>query len=189
MKKALIIVDMQKDFVLPGRPACVAGAYKTIPQIKKVLIFFREKKYPIFHVIREYREDGSDIEIVRLKNFLNGPKYCVKNSEGAEIVDELKPENNPNEYIIIKNRFSAFMNTELDFMLRRLQIETIVVCGTQYPNCIRCTVFDGISFGYNVELLTDATSAQTDEIAKANIVDIKNIGISCLTVDEFIKKN
>jgi len=186
MKYALIIVDMQKDFVLPGAPACVAGAYETIPKIRETLDLFRGMQWPVFHVFREYRADGSDIENIRLKGFLEEERYAVPGTEGCEIVDELKPV--AGEYRIVKNRFSAFMNTEVDFMLRRLDVRHIVVCGTQYPNCIRTTVFDGVSFGYHVTLLTDATSAQTPEIAEANKQDIANIGVECITLDEFKAK-
>ncbi len=185
-KYALIIIDMQNDFVLPGAPACVAGAYASIPKIREALDFFRNKTLPVFHVIRAYRADGSDIEITRLKAFTQEKPYGVTGTKGAEIVDELKPL--PGEYQIIKNRFSGFMQTELDFMLRRLNVSHIAVCGTQYPNCIRTTIFDGVSYGYHVTLLTDATSAQRPDIAQANIRDIANIGVECLTVAEFKEK-
>jgi len=185
-KYALIIIDMQNDFVLPGAPACVAGAYASIPKIREALDFFRNKTLPVFHVIRAYRADGSDIEITRFKAFTQEKPYGVPGTKGAEIVDELKPL--PGEYQIIKNRFSGFMHTELDFMLRRLNISHIAVCGTQYPNCIRTTIFDGVSYGYQVTLLTDATSAQSPDIAQANIRDIANIGVECLTVAEFKEK-
>ncbi len=191
MKKiALIIIDMQNDFILPGSPAYVKNAEKTITKIKEILQFFREKNLPIFHIIREYFKDGSNVENFRVKDFKNGKSYVVKGTKGAEIVKELEPIDN--EYVIVKPRFSAFMKTELDFILRRLNVKTLVVCGTQYPNCIRATVFDAVSYDYNVILLIDATSAQTEEIANANIIDIKNIGVNCLTVNEFkrlFKKN
>lgn len=185
-KTALLIIDMQNDFVLEGAPAQVKGALATIPVIKNLLNFFRKKNLPIFHIYREYRADGSDIEIVRYNDFMHNRKYCIPGTLGAEIIDELKPLKG--EYKILKNRFSAFMHTELDFILRRLGIINIVICGTQYPNCIRCTAFDAISYGYNTTVITDATSAQTKEIALNNIIDMKNIGIECITFEKFIKK-
>lgn len=181
---ALLIVDMQNDFVLPGASACIAGAQKSVPNIVKVLGHFRQRKYPVFHVIRNYRADGSDVEKFRLEGFLNKKGYVVPNTKGSDIIDELKPLEN--EYTIIKNRFSGFMNTELDYMLRRLNIENIVVTGTQYPNCIRATIFDAVSLGYDVTLVTDAASAETEEIARANIIDIQNIGVTCVTTNEFV---
>ena len=72
---ALIIIDMQNDFVLPGSPACVAGALATIPNITRVLEKFRKERASVFYIVREYRKDGSDIEISRQKSFLHGSAY------------------------------------------------------------------------------------------------------------------
>ena len=183
-KTALIIIDMQNDFVLPTAPQCISGAEAIVPNIKKVLELFRLKNLPVLHVYREYREDGSDIEKTRLDDFLTWQKYCVPHTKGCDIIDELTVREG--EYKIVKNRFSGFMQTELDFILRRLCIEKIVVCGVQYPNCIRATIFDGMALGYDVTLVTDATAAQTEEIAKANILDITNIGVKCLSAEKFL---
>lgn len=183
-KTALIIIDMQNDIVRPGAPACVAGAFSTVPRIRRLLNHFRAVGLPVFHVVREYRADGSDIEIARLERFLSGRRYVVAGTPGCEIVEDLAPL--PGEYRIVKQRFSAFMKTELDFMLRRLDIAHLVVCGTQYPNCIRSTIFDAVAYGYHVINIIDATSAQSPEIAAANIIDIKNIGVTCITSEEFL---
>jgi nicotinamidase-related amidase len=183
-KKALAIIDMQNDFVLPGASACVAGAMQTIPNIVRLLAYFRSAKQPIFYVVREYRHDGSDIELTRYHAFIDKEKYVVPGTKGCDIVDELNPK--PGEHRLVKNRFSAFMNTELDFMLRRFGVNELVVCGTQYPNCIRTTVYDAVAYGYETTLITDAASAQTDEIAKANMIDIANIGVNCMTTEDFV---
>ena len=181
----LLIIGMQNDFVMPGSPVRVADAKATLPMLKKVLKSFRTKKLPVFHIVREYRPDGSDIEITRLENFIERGKIVVPGTTGCAIVDELKPI--PGEYRIIKNRFSAFMNTELDFMLRRLDVNHLVICGTQYPSSIRTTAFDGISYGYAATVLTDGTSAQTPEIAESNIKDMQDIGIECVPSAILIK--
>ena len=182
---ALLIIDMQNDFVLPGAPLRVAGAVAVIPNIRRILQWFRRSSLPVFHVVREYRADGSDIETFRLREFLSARPCCVPGTDGCDIVDELTPEEG--EYRLVKNRFSAFMNTELDFMLRRLGVDHIVVCGIQYPNCVRATIFDAVAIGYRVTLVTDAAGAQNDEVARANIHDIANIGVACVSTDQFLR--
>lgn len=182
---ALVIIDMPKDFVLPGAPSSIAGAHETIPRVREVLDWFREKKWPVFYAVREHRQDGSDVEITRLEGFLKGTPYVIPGTKGCDIVNELTPL--PHEYRVVKRSYSAFMNTEFDFMLQRLGIKNICICGTQYPVCIRTSVFDGVAYGYNVTVLTDATSAQTLGIARANIRDIKDIGVACLAVKQFKK--
>jgi len=184
-KKALLIIDMQNDFVLPSSSQCVKGARKIIPNLQRVLKRFREKGEPVFHIIREYRADGSDIEKTRLQSFLNR-SYCVPNTKGCKIIQELTPEDG--EYTIIKNRFSGFMQTELEFILRRLKIKEIVVCGIQYPNCIRATVFDGVALGFDVTLISDATGAQSTKVAEANLYDIANIGVECVSTESLLNR-
>ncbi|MDD2218661.1 MAG: cysteine hydrolase [Desulfoplanes sp.] len=183
-RTALLIIDMQNDFVLPGAPVCVAGARGTIASIKKVLTYFRARHFPVFHVTREYRADGSDVEKMRQAAFLDKHPCVVPGTSGCAIVAELTPL--PDEYRIIKNRFSAFMCTELNLILRRFGINHLVVTGTQLPNCVRATVFDAVCLDYEITLITDGTSAQTPEIAAANILDMANIGVHCTTADDFL---
>ena len=181
---ALLIVDMQNDFVLPDSAFRVAGAMATVPTIVKLLNSYREHSLPVFHIVREYRADGSDIEHFRYPGFIEGQTYAIPGTNGCDIVDELKPL--PGEYRIVKRRFSAFMNTELDLMLRRKGIDHVVITGTQYPNCIRATAYDAVSLDYEVTVVTDATSAASVDIAEANIRDMQNIGIRCVPSGEFL---
>ena len=84
------------------------------------------------------------------------------------------------EYILTKTRMSAFIGTELDLMLRTIGVTSMVVCGIQTPNCIRTTIFDGIAYNYPVILIDDATGAASDEVHRANIRDMQNIGVKII---------
>lgn len=64
-------------------------------------------------------------------------------------------------------------------------ISTVVLIGTTTPNCIRTTCYDGISLEYNVVVLSDCTSSQTEEIQRSNLRDMKNVGAQIMT-EEFI---
>jgi nicotinamidase-related amidase len=184
-RQALFIIDMQYDFAVPGGACEVPGAHATIPVIRNVLTRFRDLGWPVFHVVREYRSDGSDVEISRLRAFELRP-MVVPGTQGARIAPGLEPVEG--EYRIVKQRFSAFMGTELDLILRRKQITDLVVTGTQLPFCLRATLFDGLCLGYAMTLLTDASSSRTPEIHQANIQDIRDVGISCLTTDQFLRQ-
>jgi len=93
MNRALIIIDMQKDFVYPDRIATIKNSYMIIKNVREILEYFRKRNETVIYVIREYRKDGSDIEKFRLSEFIKKP-YCVNGTEGAEIMDELKPIKN-----------------------------------------------------------------------------------------------
>ena len=182
--RALLIIDMQNDFVLPGSPVTVAGALDTVSSIRRLLDAFRTRSWPVLHITRAYRADGSDVEAFRRETFLRGPQYLLPGSPGAQIVPELAPL--AGEHVLVKPRFSAFMGTPLDLLLRRLGVSELVVSGTQYPNCVRATVLDAVCLDYAVTLVTDACSAQTDAVAQANIADMAAIGIQCRTVQQFL---
>jgi len=180
---ALLIIDMQNDFLLPGRPLYVDGAMPTVPQIKKLLDYARTNDWTVIHVIREHDKNGINADKPRRYLFEDGREgYCVAGTEGAQIVEELHPMDN--EIIIKKTRNSAFFGTNLDSVLRRLEIKNVVISGTQYPNCIRGTAADAMSYDYDVTVVTDCCSAKTPEIASANITDMKNMGIKCTSLEE-----
>jgi len=180
---ALLIIDMQNEFVEDGALLCVARAKAIIPKIQDVLWYFRSKNLPIFHILRVHRSDGADVEITRQALFKDHP-FAVAGSHGAQEVEELTSL--PGEYVIEKTRMSAFIGTELDLMLRNLGVDGLIVTGVQTPNCIRTTVFDAMAYNYPVILVDDATGAQSDEIHQANVRDMANIGIRIMNAEEVI---
>ena len=182
-KPALLIIDMQNDFVQEDALLRVAQARVVIPKIQELLNKFRAKKLPIFHVIRVHRADGSDVEIIRQERFRSHP-FAVEGSHGAAVVDELTPR--AGEYVIPKIRMSAFIGTELDLMLRNLGVTEVVVTGIQTPNCIRTTVFDAIAYNYPVVAVADAIGAQTEMVHECNLRDMVNIGVRVMKAHELI---
>jgi nicotinamidase-related amidase len=83
-------------------------------------------------------------------------------------------------------KFFAFFGTELDLLLRRLKIENLIITGLQTPNCIRATVYDALSYDYNVIVISDATASCTQKIQKSNLFDMENVGAKILNTDEII---
>jgi nicotinamidase-related amidase len=180
-KPALLIIDMQNDFVLKGKPLAVAGAPAVIPKIKTLLHEFRQRNLPVFPIVRVHRPDGSDVEITRRELFRRSP-FAVEGTPGAAVIDELSPKDG--EYLLEKVRMSAFIGTELDLMLRALMVSRVFVCGIQTPNCIRTTVFDATAYNYPVVLVDDATGASSEEVHRANLRDMQNIGIRIVSTGE-----
>jgi len=173
-RAALLIIDMQNDFVREGKPLKVAGAQAVIPNIKAVLADFRKRNLPVFHILRVHRPDGSDVEIIRQELFRRSP-FAVAGTPGAAVIDELAPREG--EYVLTKTRMSAFIGTELELMLRTLGVTRVYVTGIQTPNCIRTTVFDAIAYNYPVVLVDDAAGAATEEVHRANVLDMQNIRV------------
>lgn len=185
--ETLLIIDMQRDFVEPGGKLYVAGAKDTIQNCVDLAKYFRDSNKPIIHVIREHNPDGSDCELMRKHLFTDGNGYCVKGTIGAEIVSQLFPE--PQDFIIVKKRFSAFFDTPLENLLKQLKTTKLFIAGTQYPNCIRATAVDALMRDFSVIICTDCCSAQTYDIAAAaNINDLRAMNIPCLDNKEIMSR-
>ena len=176
-RTALLIIDMQEDIV-----GMRESTRKSVPLLRRVLDAFRKKGLPVFHIIRTYRRDWSDVEVPRIREFTEKGPRVIENTPGAQIIAPLAPRTG--EYVIIKKRWSGFFMTELPLLLNRLGVRAVVIAGTQTPNCIRSTAFDAISYDLDTTVLSDGTSAATPQIHEANLLDMQNIGIRTRTSEE-----
>ncbi|GAB4850218.1 hypothetical protein Ancab_029512 [Ancistrocladus abbreviatus] len=187
-KTALLVIDMQKDFIRPG-PTRVDGGEAITPNVIKAVEVARQRGMLVVWVVREHDPLGRDVEFFR-KHFYCGEKAgpASKGSEGAELVDGLVIHEG--DYKLVKTRFSAFFATHLHSFLHSDGIDSLVVVGVQTPNCIRQTVFDAVALDYpSVTVIVDATAAATPEIHAANIFDMKNVGVVTQTLEEWSKAN
>ncbi len=184
---AIIIIDMQNDFVDPKGTLCVAGAKATIPAIDDLAKYGRSKGWQVVHIVREHRPNGLDVDEPRVPLFTDGKAgYCVPGTWGCEIVSGISVE--PEDMRVVKFRNSAFFQTQLDLILRRMGVKRVILAGTQYPNCVRGTANDAMSLNYETICCLDACSAKTPEVAEANIFDMRNMGIKCISLDEIKAK-
>ena len=176
-RSALILIDMERGFLDPGSPHCIRQALATVPACASAVRTAREKGIPVFFVKRIYRADGSDVELTRHDGWANGGRAMTPASSGpnsAEAPEGLRPQ--PGDYTIIKPRWSAFFQTELDLILRRKKIDTVILTGTTTPNCVRTTCYDAISLDYHTVILEQCCSSNTPEIQKANMEDMERVG-------------
>ena len=188
MKQALLIIDMQNGFLQPQSPLCIRGALATVPACARVISACRAAGVPVIFVNRAYRADGSDVELTRRQVWARGGKPLTPGSTGP-----LSVENPPEfgrasgDYEIIKPRYSAFFQTPLDLLLRRLGVDTVVLTGTTTPNCIRTTCYDAISLDYRVVVVEDCCSSNTEAIQQANMLDMGNVGAEVCSAAEFLE--
>ena len=184
---ALLVIDLERGFLDQSSPLCIRQAAATLPACGRAIAYARGADIQVFFVTRAYRANGSDVELTRYRGWRDGGAPLAPGSTGPGSVEtppEVTPR--PGDYTIVKPRFSAFFQTELDLILRRLGVHTLYLAGTTTPNCIRTTCYDGISLDYNVAVLTDCCSSNTDDIQQSNLRDMANIGAFLLTSDDFL---
>ncbi|XP_073134215.1 probable inactive nicotinamidase At3g16190 [Henckelia pumila] len=182
---ALLVIGMQKDFILPSSPVHLRGAEAIVPNVVKAVEVARSRGVHIIWVVREHDSSGRDAELFRRHLYSDDkPKPVCKGTIGAEILDELVVQEC--DYKLVKTRFSAFFNTNLDSYLKGLGVDNLVIIGIQTPNCIRQTTFDAVCYDYPiVAVIIDATAAATLDIHQANIFDMKKIKVATPTLEEW----
>lgn len=185
---ALITIDVQDDFVRAGAPAEIPGTQDVIPSMVKLLSAYRRAGRPIIHVVRLYAPDGSDGELSRRARLAQGPTIAAPGSKGAQLVAELRPEPEQDyddetirrgelatlgdrEWVMYKSRWSAFYDTPLLAHLQGLGVDSIVVCGCNFPNCPRATVVDATERDLRAVIAMDAVS-RFEERDEADMLDI-----------------
>jgi len=132
--EALIIVDLQNDFAKPDGALYFPGAENVIPPIVKLVEDFKARNLPIIYT-RDWHEDN-DYE------FGIWGVHCLHDTKGSEIVDELKEalKGYENAFEIRKSRYSAFYGTNLEELLKRLDVTKVHVGGLVTHICVLFTV-------------------------------------------------
>lgn len=173
---ALIVVDMQNDFVNEGGALVVGDAEKTIPAIKRLLDLARPRSMAVFYT--QDTHDPGDPE------FPIWGQHVLRGSWGWQIIDELTPR--PTDRVIQKLRYDGFFGTSLDHELRLRQVATVIVCGTVANICVLHTAGSAALRGYKVILPIDAISAITPFDFQATIRQTSFLYRGTITTSEAI---
>lgn len=167
---ALVVVDMQHDFVDPDSPStCAPMAQERIPAIRSILDAARQAGIPVFHTQGIVKRDLSDVGL--WKGHAKRSGLCqIEGSRGAEIVEELAPIEG--EQVVRKTRPSAFFGTDLHDRLRSLGVDTLLVVGTSMSGCVRATVTDGFSHDYRVSVIREGVIDRSESLVARNLFDV-----------------
>jgi nicotinamidase-related amidase len=185
---ALVIIDMQRDFVDPGGFGEALGndvslLRKAIAPTKRVLDAARKRGLLVIHTREGHRPDLADLpEAKRLRGRLKtgigdaGPmgRILVRGEYGHDIIDELKPA--PGEPVVDKPGKGAFYATDLDSMLHNRGIRSLVVCGVTTEVCVNTTVREANDRGYDCLVLEDCVGSYFPEFQTAALAMIKAQG-------------
>ncbi|MCX8172672.1 MAG: cysteine hydrolase [Archaeoglobaceae archaeon] len=175
--KALLVVDMQKDFCYKWGALYIPNAEEIFGATKKVVKKARDK-IPVIFTQDWHREDDEEFKI--------WPKHCVMNSKGAEIIDELEPS--PKDYFVKKRRYSAFFATDLDLLLREMKVDEVFICGVATNICVLHTAGDAAIRGYEVYILKDCTKTLGNYEYDYALTHMKNVfNAKIITSQDFCK--
>jgi nicotinamidase-related amidase len=187
-RTALLIVDMQRDFVDPGGFGAALGndvslLRACIPPIERVLKAAREIGLFVIYTREGHRPDLSDCPPskrargnLRIGIGDQGPmgRILVRGEYGHDIIDELRPRSD--EPVVDKPGKGSFYATDLELILRNRRIASLIVCGVTTEVCVHTTVREANDRGYNCLVLADGVASYFPEFQRAGLEMIKAQG-------------
>jgi biuret amidohydrolase len=199
---ALIVIDMQRDFMEPGGFGDILGndvsRLRTIvPPTQALLAGFRALRLPIFHTVEGHQPDLSDCppaKRLRGKGELTigdrGPmgRILILGEPGNRIIPELAPL--PGEHLIPKPGKGAFYDTDLAALLQENSVTHLVIAGVTTEVCVQTTMREANDRGYECLLVEDATESYFPEFKQATLEMVRAQGgiVGWTTTTELVLK-
>ena len=149
---AVIVVDMQNDFVRPDGALHVEAAPQTVEGIAAFIDQARSQGVQIVYTQDTHSEDDREFDL--------WPPHCIQGSQGWQIIDELSPHDS--DLVVQKNRYDGFYATPLDHYLSHVwDIDNLVIVGTVANICVGQTAASAGLRWYGVIACADGISAMT----------------------------
>ena len=191
-RTALVVVDVTYGFcgsegksleeaIAEFGPACGPVSWETMPRIAALIHLFRELGRPVVYT-RSHPEDtiyaGKATKSKRVTNIVP-PRF-------NDFPESIEPHEG--EWVLEKTKASAFFQTPLASYLVKTQIDTVVVCGVSTSGCVRASVVDAFSNGFNTFVVDDCCFDRSNFAHCANLFDMNAKYATVLSLDELESK-
>lgn len=153
-EEALLIIDMLNDFVEKGARLEAPASRTIIPNIQKRIKEARQRGAIIIYVCDAH--DPND------KEFTKWPAHAIVGTKGAEIIEELEPHL-AEDLIVVKNRYSGFVETSLDRYLKSSKIKRVYITGILTNICVFFTAAEASMKDYEVFIFADSVAALSEK--------------------------
>jgi len=187
-RTALVIIDMQRDFLEPGGFGAALGndvskLQAAVAPCRAVLAAARERGLLVIHTREGHRPDLTDAPRLKVEQGdpamrigAPGPmgRILVRGEPGHDIIPELYPA--AHEPVIDKPGKGAFYQTDLELMLKNRNIETLLVCGVTTEVCVNTTVREANDRGFRCIVLSDCCASYFPEFHEMGLKMIKAQG-------------
>jgi nicotinamidase-related amidase len=155
----LVVVDFQKGADLPAAEVGIEimpGGAERIARAERILQAARDAEIPVVFFQEVHRRSGIDFG-----RELDGAEsvHCVEGDRATELVDSLQPRDD--EFHIVKRRYSGFVGTELEIVLRALKAETLVLIGGLTDVCVHYTFADAHQRDFYVRVVSDCVGGSS----------------------------
>jgi len=185
-RTALIVVDMMDEFVKPQWcPYWVPDATRQVPKILELRAAFHEAKLPVIYTAYDVSLRGLNFPITEwlVPVVTHASEHDVEGIlEEVRIYEDLAPVGD--DLLILKHCYSGFYGTELDLVLRSLNVSTVVICGTMTNYCCGATAREAFWHGYKVIFGSDVNSTDDPAQQEAELRTLRRGFARIMTADE-----
>jgi nicotinamidase-related amidase len=172
MRRALLVIDVQKVYTNPDSELYCADARGTVTRINRLIDRYESKGCPLFFVRHVHKTDGSDLG--RMFDYAGDSVTDFNFREGTDEIEYDAKLKRPKSAIeFSKNRYSAFERTDLDRLLRKANVTHVTICGFMTNFCCESTARDAHGRDYFVDFVLDATGTPgTDGLNERKIREV-----------------
>ncbi len=188
-KCALLVIDMQDEFVKPHwSPDWVPEATKQVPRIKRLIEHCRSKNIPVIYTV--YSKTHNYLDRPKTGKLMPG-RYSHLNIDfsgffiDGHVWHELAPRND--EIVIKKSSYGAFYDTPLETILKNMEKDTVIICGTVTTYCCGATARQAYERSFKVIFGSDVTSTDSPEMQEPELKVLRKGYAKVLTAEEIIK--
>lgn len=169
-RTAVLVIDMQRDFLDPGAPIATPGGLDLIPRINRLTARTRALGMPVIFTQEMHRADRSDFGI----ELEFEPPHCLEGTPGMELAETLDVA--PGDYRILnKRRYDAFLGTDLDTLLRSLRVQSLLVAGVCTDICVASTVQHARNLDFRCYVLSDCVAGTSAERHQAALLCLGHV--------------
>ena len=173
---ALLVVDVQNDFVSPEgsagkRGEDVSAALAMMPNLVGLIEAARRVGLTIVYIKTTHSEWTDTASWIYRSSQKSGLSTCREGTWGAEFYEGLSPR--ASERVVIKHRYSAFINTDLNTVLKARGIQSVLACGVATNVCVETTARDAYMFDYYVTVIDDCSAAYDARLHMATLENIR----------------
>ena len=187
---ALLVIDMQDEFVRPHwSPFWVPEATRRVPQMKRLIQYCRLQNIPVIYTVysktHQYLDRPKTLPLMPSrfpKGSIDLSPYFISGS----IWHELEPE--PHEIVIHKSSYSAFHETPLETILKKMEKDTVIICGTLTNYCCSTTARQAFERSFKVVFGSDVTAAHFPELHDMELKVLRRGFALVLSLDEILKE-
>jgi len=173
---ALVVVDVQNDFVSPKGSAAkrgedVSAAMAMVPNLIRLIDEGRHVGLTIVYIRTTHSEWTDTPSWIYRSSQKSGLNTCREGTWGAELYEGITPL--PSERVVIKHRYSAFINTDLNTVLKARGVQSVLVCGVATNVFVETTARDAYMFDYYVTMIDDCSAAYESKLHMGTLENMR----------------